>query len=451
MDYKFLSSKLKRLDFKSAQLIRNITLSFLIKGAAIIVSLLTLPVYISYFSDNLVLGMWFTAISLLSWILTFDLGIGNGLRNHLVSPLINKDNQEIRKNISSAYISVGIIVLFLSVLSFFIIPLINWNVVFNVPSYLIDGETLSFMATMLITGILIQFFLKLVSSIFYSLQKSAIPGLLILVSSISMLLFAFFIKNDDLDMKIKLISIAYVFATNIPYLIATLVLFSTKLKTAKPSFKYFESKYALRIIKLGGIFFYLQILTMIMFNTNELLISWLINPAEVVQFQVYNKLFSVVSTFFNLALTPVWSAVTEARVKNDYIWIKLLYKKLNLSLLLLIPLQAILILLFPYIIDFWLRDSSIDVSYTHGIIFAVYNILFMKVSIDTSIIAGFGKLKIQSVSLTFTTILKILLSIIIIQYTESWIFIVTANIFALLPYIIIEYFDIKYRFAEVRE
>jgi len=185
---------------------------------------------------------------------------------------------------------------------------------------------------------------------------------------------------------------------------------------------------------------------MIMFSTNEFLISWLIDPKDVVTFQIYNKLFSLVSTFFNLALSPVWSAVTEACVKKDYLWVRGLYNKLNSMLLILVPCEITLILLMPTILKYWLGDNTIAVYYPYSIIFAVYNILFMKVGIDTSIIAGLGTLKVQAIALTISTLLKIFFSFIIVYIANTWISIILANILALLPYIIIEYFDIKYRF-----
>ncbi len=437
--------KIQNYDMKSIQLLKNVVFSFMIKGIAMVVSLYTIPAYMNYFSNQTILGMWFTAISMLSWILTFDLGIGNGLRNHLVKPFLENDDDEIKKNISSAYFSVGVVVIFLSLCSIGIIPSLNWNEIFNISSDIVGKDVLLFMVTMLVVGILIQFWLKLIISVFYALQKSALSGLLALCSSILMLLFTLFVRTEDITYNIKMLSIAYVFTANIPYLIATIILFSTKLKTCKPNINYFKKSYAKKIIKLGGIFFYLQILTMIMFSTNEFLITWLVNPKEVVTFQIYNKLFSLVGTVFSLALTPVWSAVTAACVKKDYIWVKRLYYKLNGTLLILVPFEIILVFLMPSIFKIWLRDNTIVFHYSYGIIFAIYSILFMKLSIDTSIIAGLGTLKVQTIALSLTTILKVLLCFLIVKLTGTWISIIVANILSLIPYIVIEFFDIKYR------
>jgi O-antigen/teichoic acid export membrane protein len=390
--------------------------------------------------------MWFTAISILSWILTFDMGIGNGLRNHLVEPLVNNDNEKIKGYISSAYISVGGIVILLSVLSTILIPWLDWNYIFNISADIVTSDVLVFMVTMLIVGIMLQFWLKLITSVLYALQKSALASLLPLFSSLLILGFTIVAKTDNLNFNIKSLSVAYIFTANIPYLVATLILFFTKLKKSIPNINHFKKKYANQIIKLGGTFFYLQILTMVMFSTNEFLISWLFDPKEVVNFQIYNKIFSLLSTFFNLALTPVWSGVTEACVKKDYLWVKRLYTILNKMLLILVPFEILIIILMPTIMRYWLGNNAIEIYVSYSILFAIYNVLFMKVSIDTSIIAGFGTLKIQTIALTITTLLKVLLSFVIIRVNNTWDSIIIANIIALLPYIVVEHFDIKYRF-----
>ena len=96
--------------FKSKQdkeVMKNITGGIILKGLGLIISFASMPVYIKFFNNDEVLGLWFTILSILTWVLTFDFGIGNGLRNHLVKPIEDKDTRSIKEYISSAYITLG--------------------------------------------------------------------------------------------------------------------------------------------------------------------------------------------------------------------------------------------------------------------------------------------------------------------------------------------------------
>ena len=84
-------------------LINNVLGSFLVRGFGFLVSFALFPLYLNYFDDNTVLGCWFTMCSVLSWIQVFDLGIGNGLRNHLTADLSLKNYESARQYISSSW------------------------------------------------------------------------------------------------------------------------------------------------------------------------------------------------------------------------------------------------------------------------------------------------------------------------------------------------------------
>lgn len=88
--FKALNKYILKSNESNKTILYNTIGALLVKGGAIIISLYTIPAYLNYFNSQQILGLWFTILSVLSWILTFDLGIGNGLRNHLVPVLAQK-------------------------------------------------------------------------------------------------------------------------------------------------------------------------------------------------------------------------------------------------------------------------------------------------------------------------------------------------------------------------
>ena len=79
----------------------NILGAFVIRGLGLFLSLFSMPAYIRFFNNDITLGLWFTVLSVLNWILNFDLGIGNGLRNYVSKFYAEKRFDEAKKYISS--------------------------------------------------------------------------------------------------------------------------------------------------------------------------------------------------------------------------------------------------------------------------------------------------------------------------------------------------------------
>ena len=82
-------------DKDNRTLLLNVAGNYLVKGGAMLVSLLMMPAYMRYFESQAVLGMWFTLIQLLNWIMLLDFGIGGGLRNKIVEPLQKGDKDRV--------------------------------------------------------------------------------------------------------------------------------------------------------------------------------------------------------------------------------------------------------------------------------------------------------------------------------------------------------------------
>ncbi|AIF53695.1 lipopolysaccharide biosynthesis protein [Pelosinus sp. UFO1] len=430
--------KFKRLEGINKSIFINSVAAFVVRGLALIVSLFTMPAYMKYFENQEILGLWFTMISVLSWILTFDLGIGNGLRNRLVRYLMENDMKSARIYISSSYIISSILAIIAFVLGYLIFPFISWNNVFNISSDLVSSQVLLEVIILLFSGMLLQFVLKLIYSIFYALQKSVIPNVLSLISSVLLLTFVIYSDSGSMENNLKLLAKANIVFTIIPLFMATIIAFLTELRFCIPSARSFKIDYAIDVMKLGGVFFWLQIMSLLLTGTNEFLIAWFVGNEYVVEYQIYSKLFSLVGTIFTLALTPIWSAVTKAFSQDDFIWIRKLYKKLKFVVIVFIIGEFVLISLLQFIVNIWLGENTIKINIIYALIFAVSGSLYIWHSAITSIVNGIGKLKIQFIWLTLGGLINIPVAYILFQMTGSWISIVGANIISLIPYCVIQ-------------
>ncbi len=436
--YTTLKNKLLNINENNKDIINNTIGAFLVKGGSLLVSLFTMPAYMRYFDNQRILGLWFTILSVLSWILTFDLGIGNGLRNKLVPALVSKDQSHIKKYISSAYVAIGAVVIMSIGLSTIVFRYIDWNTLFNIAESLVSKSTLNITVGIVFSGIMLQFLFKLITSILYAMQKSALTNFLSLLGSLITLIYVSVAKSLDISTNLISLAIIHVLAVNIPLLLATFVVFTKELKGCKPELKYFEMRYAKAVMKLGGIFFWVQIMYMIITATNEFVITWFTSPEMVVEYQIYNKLFTLVGTVFTLALTPIWSAVTKALSENNYMWIKKLYKVLKYLALLAVVCEFAIIPFLQLGINLWLGDNAIEVNYLYAVTFAIFGSMIIWNGVISSIANGVGELKIQSVFFTIGAIIKLPIAWVLVTLFDSWIGVILANIMALSLYCIVQ-------------
>lgn len=283
-----------------------------------------------------------------------------------------------------------------------------------------------------------QFFLKLSSSILYALQKSAIVNAMSFVTNLFNLLFIYFYSSSNYVEGLYILSIVFVLNMNLPYLLATFYLFLGPLKNFFPRFKYWEKNLAMSTMKLGLKFFFVQILYMLLINTNEFFISYLFNPSFVVEFQIYNKIFTLGSTIFILILTPVWSAVTKAIAENRYEWMSVLFKRIVSLSIIGIVIQLIISFFLQSIVDVWLRSQTVDINRVYSFIFAIYGGILILNSVFSSFANGLSEIRSQLILFSIACLLRIIFLYLLKDQDIGWISIPISLILCLIPYSIFQ-------------
>lgn len=427
-------------DKKTYDILINSISSLIIKGGGFIISFVSMPLYINYFHNEQVLGMWFTLLSILSWIFTFDLGLGNGLRNKLVEVLDKKDDKLAKMYISSTYTMLGSISIVISIVLLIVFKYVNWNLILNVNNNIVSANTLLITVTILFIGIMINFWLKLINSVLYALQKPAINNLLLLITSIFQLVYLIIVNGKSIDVELNLIKLScvYVITINLPLIIASILVFNKDLKYCKPTIRNSSLKIAQSILKVGGIFFIVQIAFMLIMSTNEIIISNIYGANYVVEYQVYYRIFMAIGTVFSLALTPIWSSVTKAVVDKEFQWLKKINKVIDRVTLFAVVVEIIIIPLIPIIVKVWLGKNAIDISYLHCVLFSIFGSLFIINISLTTIANGIGYLNTQLYCYSLGTIFKLPVIMILNIFYYNWINVVISNILILLVFTFIQ-------------
>lgn len=420
------------------ELVKNIILSFGVKGLSLVVVLASTPAYLAYFDNKEVLGLWFTLVSILTWILTCDMGVGNGLRNELVYALESDDPNEARIVVSSSYVflcAVGCVVLF-AVL--FLSNIVDWFAVFNIGDSSISYLDLKIAITAILVSVILQFILRLISSILYALQIAYLPGLIALITNSILLFYCVGTVAIGVEHDIVSLAFVYIFAVNAPLLVTSLMVFFRLRPDLRPSFRFAKKDRAIRVVKLGLTFLWLQMMMLLLNNISSYLIALFVGNSQVVEYQIYYRIFTIALSVAVLFTTPVWSAATKAKTEGDYTWLWKLYKISMLLTLASAVVQFALCLPLQLVFDLWLGAQTIEVSPVAAMIFAAYGSLLVWSNVISTYANGLQELRLQTIFLTVGAVINVPAAIVLLNWSGSYLGMVVASIIAYLPYLVVQ-------------
>lgn len=375
---------------RSVKIKKNISASFLIKGFAIALSLVRVPILLSYLEPQKY-GVWLTIASIIEWIRYFDFGLGSGLRNRFAEAIAKDDHIRARKLVSTSYISLTLIMAFILAITIPLVLFLNWNRILNIDT--IAKTELSYSILLVLIIFIVRFVLLLISMILRADQKPAISDSFLPISNIISLGLILILKTftkDSFFLACLIISLP-------PVLVlvgANYYFFKRKYNNLKPSLQFFDKSYLKDIYSLGIKFFIGQLGYLVLFSSSNFIISNIINPSEVTVFNIARKYFSLPIMFFLIIVTPYWSAITDAYARDEFNWIKSNMKKLQKLAFVFSFLIIIMLSLSNIAFKFWIGEAVI-IPFKLSLIFAVYNITVIFLTPYTHFINGVGKLSLS--------------------------------------------------------
>lgn len=382
----------------------NMVLSGITKPLSMIVSFIYVPIVLNYLGVEK-FGIWSTILSILSWISYFDIGIGNGLRNKLVEK-IEKSKLESKILVSTAYFFITVIIAIIYIIIIIIAKSLNWNSIFGVTTI---NESIFLVITVSLTFICLNFIISLCKSILYALQQAALVSWMELSIQLINLTLVLLVSKF-ITQNLLLMACIYGFSLVFVNMIASIILFY-HYPEIKPSIKFFRFEVGKEITNLGIQFFIIQISALILFTTDNLIISNLYGASDVTPYSTVNKIFSAVFSFYSAIITPLWSSFTLAKSRFDFNWMKKIYKRLHWVMLPFICGTFFLAFLFKDISYLWLKSH---LNYADGLIWigAIYCILTIWCNTYAAIGNGIGLMRISIFTAVTQAIINIPLSLL---------------------------------------
>ena len=395
-------------DSRSKKMYKNTVAMIGIRGVSMILTLISAPIMLHHV-DRADYGVLLTLTSIVGWVGYMDVGLGNGLRNKLPEFLAKGDFHSAKKIVSSCYVTLAIYVALIIVIFLMVSPFVDWLGVLNSPTS--DAGEIRGLTNVVFIAFCIQFLFGLINSILFAYQMPAFQSLFTFVGQF-VALIALVIQVYVFDVT----SVLQIGAVNsiIPPLVlfwGSIGLFRTKLKEIAPSFKLFEFKSVGSILSLGLKFFVLQMITIVLFQANSIIIARVVSPEAVVEYNLAFKYVSLLTMIFTIVITPVWSATTDAYVRKDFEWIN---KTLSFSRKVCIAsifIGVLMVLASKFVYGMWLGRGSIDINYSTTGLILLYISFEMLYKVYGTIINGTGKVFAQIILTGIIAIIYIPLAI----------------------------------------
>ena len=388
----------------------NTIASLFFRGGSILLSFVLVPLTIKYIKPD-AYGVWLTLSSLVGWISMLDIGVANGLKNKLSESLASKNYKQAKMYVSTTYLIIALIALGLICIYLIFHQFVNWQVVLNSP-FIIENK-LSNTVSIVAILFLLKFVADIINIVAAAFQMVAVSSFLLFLSNLGITL-SVWILNKTTEPNMVLLAIC---SSLVPFLIsivATLILFNTSFKSVKPSFALINFKRSKEILNLGWQFFVLQIVVVVIFQTDNIIIAQFFEPKEVTNFNVAYKYYSILAVFFSIVLTPYWTAFNEAFFKKEISWIKKSIQKLVKIFLATLIVSLLMITISSSFFRLWVGDQ-IKIPFGLSICLCLYIAIMNWSSIFSNFLNGIGKIRLQMTFAPLVALINISLSIFFIK------------------------------------
>lgn len=394
-------------------ILKNVSLGFVFKILNMGIVYLTIPFLLKYLGSSNY-GVWVTIFSIVNILFFVDAGIANGLKTKLTEAISNKN-----LSLAKEYISTASIIIFFISISFFLLACItiysvNLNSLLNVGD-LISNKDLQTVFFVILIFIVSNFVLSLYKVFFYAIQKASVVEFSLFLYRFVVFCFIYYALNN---LESSILNIAYIYGlSNFIVSIIFGFVFFNKRKEILPSIKSFKKERINDLMSLSIRFFVIQMCMIVIFITDNIIISNLLGPDAVTNYDIVFKLFQVVIMLSTILLDPFWSLFTDAYQKKDFVWIKVTIKRMNRLFIGICFGTVVLILLTKLIVSIWIgKEFVVDESlpYFMGlfVLIRIFPLVYMY------FLNAIGEIKLQMYLFIFGAIINIPVSVLFVKYLD---------------------------------
>lgn len=377
-------------------------------------------------------GIWLTLNAFISWFSFFDFGLGYGLRNKFAEAKAKDKVDDLRGYVSTAYLSVIVVSVILFVCFIFIGYSISWSDVFGLKA--VYEKELKILMPLIFGFYCLQLIFRLISSVYMADQKASVSSALLFYTQLGLVLGLFLLGYYG---GVSLLKFGIVFSA-VPVLILIILnlkAFINDYPDLVPRLSCWKFKFLKDIFGLGIKFFVLQISVLILFSTDNYIISRYIGPDEVVSYNLSHKFFGIANTLQLIVLAPFWSAFTDAYTRKDMNWVKGTMSRLNQLTVLLLVGILIMFFMAPFAYELWV-GKEIQISRSLDFWMMLHFAVLIYFAPYNHFINGTGKINLHTIGYAISAVVNIPLSVFLARNLGFGVQgVIMATVICLAPYV----------------
>lgn len=312
-----------------------------VRGMGLVISLITLPLMVGYLGAERY-GALMTIYSLLAWVAIADLGLGSELNTTLAVAFGREDLVAAREAVASAFWMLGAISLVVLLAGGIGWLVIDWASVFNVTTPEAVAEVGPAMGVAL-TFFCLGFPFSVVDRVLVSFQRGATANAWAMAGSALSLvailvatrtregLVALVVATSGVGLIVKVAMAGWLFISHRPAL--------------RPGWSAASRDTAARLLRRGGVFFVVQIASLVLYSTDNIIIARLLGAGQVTPYSIAWSLLGLTQLLTNAAFPYLWAAYGEAVARGDGAWARRMLRRsivvgTGVTALLLLPLTV---------------------------------------------------------------------------------------------------------------
>ena len=379
---------------------KNVLASIALKGIDGLIYLLFVPVTLGYLKPY-EYGVWLTLNSILVWIDSFDVGLGNGMRNKLAQAMAADDKEKGKIYVSTTFFMLIILMGILILAGTAAEPFVNWySVLSTTPTEVGSLDKIVYLTFLIYC---LNFIFKFIGNVYLAAQLPAVNNFFVTAGHL-IALAVIYILTKTTSGSLLLVAVIYCASPLVVYVLAYPVTFLKIFPYLSPNIKYFRKKYLGDLFNIGILFFILQLSGILLFSLANLLISHIFGPEQVTPYNIAYRYYSLVPMLMALIVAPMWSATTDAYERGEIEWIRNTMKRIRKILVMAILILVVMTVASEWVYKIWVGEE-VEIGFSLSFWMALYTAILIVSLAYSNFLNGLGKLRLQTINTVIVALL----------------------------------------------